>query len=253
MTDPSHPAPGPGTAGLEARLQRGLQARADAVEPSAGAWGAVASRIDPARRRRRRRLALGLPAAALALVALVVGVVAFVNRDPGAGPRLRTNPALPGEGPSLAPTTVPAMSEPYVVAEGDGWHVLAGEVHDHGVCVQFHPREVRDLGPASSTCEASMSERGRWWDVGGWPPPSAPGGVVVQQSYAYGLVPSEASKVVWRFTDGAEATLEARPIPGREVDAFAGLVPADLMSADRVTVYDGDGRILLDEEIRSSD
>ena len=247
---------------LEQRLGAALRSRAAAVEASPGGWAAIARRTAASGRRRRRLLTVGLPAVAVAAVLVVVGLVALTGDD-GPGSRLRTNPALPGDGPAPPSTTTePPESEPEVVTSGPGWHLLVGRRDDVGWCGQVQPQRQRQLDPSfCGASEKEFEERGVSFAFAGRPDAGGAPTTLQPAIVAYGFVPVESADVVFSLDSGAVITIAALPFDGA-LDAFAGELPAGSAdpggccvpaSVDEITVYDGDGRVLYREDLRAAD
>lgn len=250
--DPTEARPGLDPAGsdLEQRLREHLQTRAVAVRPAPGAWSTIRHRT--VGRPRRRLVTIGLPAMAAAAVLAVVGVVAL-NRDPGAGPRVRTNPALPGDGPPEASTTsaVPSPS-PLVVTEGSGWRLLFERRGVAEACAQVRPRGDDGLDPTfCGASEAELDDRGVSLAFTGVQMPGGSPTTLPPRTVAYGFVPEEAADVVFSVEAGPDIAFPALPVVGGP-DAFAGELPPGA-AVTRIVVYDGDGRVLYDEELRAAD
>lgn len=236
---------------MEERLRGALHARAERVEPAPGGWAAVAARVAAARRRRRRLVMIALPAMAVAAVFVVVGVVVLTD-DPGPGPRLRTNPALPGHGPPRPTTTEAPSAGPVAVTSGPGWHLLVGPRDDVGWCAQVRPRSEDDLDP--TFCGASQREfddRGISLAFIDRPPSGGAPTTLPPATVAYGFVPVESADVVLALDSGASITIPALPFDDA-LDAFAGELPAGA-AVIKVTVWDGDGRVLYEEDLRAAD
>lgn len=229
----------PAWSALPARPAR-LSGLASAADPA----GVAASAIMAAAVARSRLL----PAAVLVLSVVVVGAVALANRDQAGTLRLRTNPALPGEGPARSTTTAPPDAGPMVITAGPGWQLLYERRAGVGGCLFVRPAGSAGLGPAAcGATEAELVERGASLSVpdragGPVPPPDAGAGATV---VAYGFVPEAAARVVFELDDGTTLAFPALPVPGAP-EAFAGELPP---GAAPVDVRDAGGRILYREDL----
>lgn len=232
---------------LERHLQERLHQRAARVHPRPGGWVAIERRVRPAR---RRALVLALPAMALAAVAVVVGLVVLAD-EPGAGGRVRTNPALPGEGPGQPSTTERPDDEVQVVLEGGFWDLLHERREEVGGCLQLAAAGTRAMDPTfCGATESELGERGVSLAFGAVQPRGGAPTTVAPVRVVYGFVPGEASEVVLTFDRWGASTYPTYAVVGG-MDVFGGAVPSS--TATHVVVYDGDGRILYEEDLRGAD
>lgn len=194
---------------------------------------------------------------ALAVVTVAAGAAGswalWATRDPGAGPRVRTNPALPGEGPPRPTTTARSGGDAgaAVVVSGDTWVLVKGVRRGDGACLQVRPVGEVDLDPG--VCGASQLEfDGRGSSIGAAPRPTEVGRppTSATPSIVFGLVPAEAVEVrVFVAAGGDRNVLVATPTRlDASPSAFAVEIPVG-GRVERIVVVDAGGRTLVDEPV----
>lgn len=154
--------------------------------------------------------------------------------------RLRTNPALPGDGPKRPTSTKLGPTEAVVVAVGSGWEVRFDRRADGTGCAAL--AGAGDSSSDQRECPASTVEAAdRGWALVVAAHPTAAGVLV-----AYGFVPETAAEVVLQV-DGRDVAAKLAAVEGGPTVFAADLGRANAIT--RAVIKDGAGRVLIDDTI----